>query len=194
MIKPLYILAVLILFLTSSCKEQLRESETESRLEKIAVVPIDYKSDRYHIHLGDHVSLSKAFIDWHWAAEADQDGMLDSLQGTNALICLEEPTLHYNNAAYLPSLHTTTKRNRIISFTCSVLFELEDKPGAEKDFFILLSKDIKSLQQAEVLQALATKGFYQRSAATYTETFKLLKKEGGGYDNFEYTVCYNNKK
>ena len=161
--------------------------KTFSQTPKIKPILIDYKSDTYKISLGDNYKTSEKIIDWHWAELEDNDGNIDST-GKDAFLYLGEPLINYNDGEWLPSLHITTDKNIITSFTCSVLFDLQDNPSAIDNFLKLLSNDIKQLRNDALVASLQTKGNYEIINTDYVATFSL--KKGSKYENdlFEYTI------
>jgi hypothetical protein len=178
----------------TSCGQQAKEINIDSEVPKnvdsfLSITPklIDYKSDTYKISLGDNFTRSCLIIDWHWAAEADIDGIPDSL-GKDSYMFLGEPLIKYNDGECLPSLHIETDRNIITSFTCSVLFNLADTSNAETEFLSILSKDIKQLQNAEIIKSLTEQGVYEIKTQEFIEAFKLTRGKEYEYDKFEYVV------
>jgi hypothetical protein len=171
-------------------KQKVNETggqKTFSQAPKINPILIDYKSDTYKISLGDNYKKSDKIIDWHWAELEDDDGHIDST-GKDAFLYLGEPLINYNDGEWLPSLHITTDKNIITSFTCSVLFDLQDNPSAVDNFLKLLSNDIKQLRNDALVTSLRTKGNYEIINTDYVATFSL--KKGSKYENdlFEYTI------
>jgi len=148
---------------------------------------VDYKSDTYKILLGDNYKKSDLIIDWRWASEADTDGRIDST-GKDAFMFLGEPLIKYNEEEWLPSLHIETDNNIITSFTCSVLFNLADITNSETTFLRILSKDIKQLENNEVIKTLTKQGVYEIKTQEVIEVFRLTKGKEYEYDKFEYTV------
>ncbi|MDY3354476.1 hypothetical protein PG661_10630 [Riemerella anatipestifer] len=148
---------------------------------------IDYKNDTYKIFLGDNYKRSALIIDWRWAAEADIDRKIDSI-GKDAFMFLGEPLIKYNEGEWLPSLVIETDNNIITSFTCSVLFKLADTTNAETTFLKILSKDIKQLQNNDVIKTLTQQGVYEVKTQDIIEVFKLTKAKEYEYDMFEYTI------
>ncbi len=159
---------------------------------KIKPILIDYKSDTYKISLGENYKTSDKIIDWRWAALDDEDDKIDST-GKDAFFFLGEPLINYNNGEWLPKLHISTERNIITSFTCSVLFDLQDNSTAIDNFLGLLSNDIKKLKNDTIVKALRAKGEYKLTQAEYVETFKLTQGEKHKNDRFSYTIATRQK-
>jgi hypothetical protein len=148
---------------------------------------IDYKSDTLRISIGENYKLTDKIIDWRWAALADLDDKIDST-GIDAFLYLGEPLIKFNNGEWLPSLHIETDKNIITSFTCSILFSLEDKPTSVDNFLLLLRKDIKQLKDDKIVKSLKEKGFYETTKNDCVETFKLTKAKELENDRFEYII------
>ena len=123
---------------------------------------------------------------------ADDDGIIDSA-GKDAFLYLGEPLVNYNDGEWLPSLRISTDKNIITSFTCSVLFNLEENPSSIASFLRLLSNDIQQLKNDEIVKSLGTKGFYEMNNADYVETFELKKGKESAYDKCEYTINVSQK-
>jgi hypothetical protein len=165
--------------------EQQQEATT---MPAIKPVLVDYKSDTYKISVGDNYKVSDKIIDWSWAYLDDDDDKIDS-SGRDSFMSLGEPLIQYNNSDYLPSLHITTDKNIITSFTCSVLFDLEDNPKAKENFLRILSKDIKLLQNDSIVRDIITTGEYKIIEPDYIISYKLTQGENYDYDRFEYKIA-----
>lgn len=183
-----------MLIVLASCGQAEKRTENkiivnESDIQKPRIKPtlVDYKSDTYKIFIGDNYTTSDKIIDWHWAALNDNDNKVDST-GKDAFLFLGEPLIKYYGSEYLPSLHITTDKNIITSFTCSVLFDLEDTSSAIEDFLELLSKDIKQLKNKEIVAAILTKGKYELTDEKCVSTIVLKIGKGNEHDVFNYTV------
>lgn len=195
----LYRLTIFALIFLTSCGQaeqqttnQIDEQKVHSPNPTIKSELIDYKSDTYKISIGDNYKLSDKIIDWHWDAMADDDGIIDST-GMDAFKYLGEPLINYNEGEWLPALRISTDKNIITSFTCSVLFNLEENPLAVASFLRLLSNDIKQLKNDEIVKSLGTKGFYEINNADYVETFELKKGKEYEHDKFAYTIKVRQK-
>ena len=179
----------------TSCREREKQTEnktteqkTVSQTPNIKTTLVDYKSETYKISLGDNYKTNEKIIDWNWAALDDEDGKIDS-KGKDAFLFLGEPLIKYNDGEWLPSLHIETDKNIITKFTCSVLFDLADSSQKETKLFLnILSKDIKQLQNRNIINALAEKGIYKKQSKEYFETFKLTKAREFENSKFEYTI------
>jgi len=169
---------------TGKKNDELSGVEANEPKQKLLV---DYKKDIYKISIGDNYKTSDKIIDWHWASEEDDDRIIDST-GRDAFMYLGEPLIKYNNSEWLPALHIETDKNIITSFTCSVLFNLTDSTNAQTMFLRILSKDVKQLENDEVIKSLIEKGIYKKKSQDYIETFTLMKGKGYEYDSFKYTV------
>lgn len=167
--------------------ESERKSEVSSALV-IKPILVDYKSDTYKISVGDNYKISDKIIDWSWAYLDDRDDKIDST-GRDSFMSLGEPLIQYNNNDYLPSLHITADKNIITSFTCSMLFDLEDNPKAKEIFLSILSKDIKLLQNDSIVKAISTTGEYKLIQPDYIISYKLTQGENYDYDRFEYRIA-----
>lgn len=161
--------------------------ETISKKPKIKTILVDYKSDTYKISLGDNYRTSDKNNDWHWAALEDDDGRIDST-GKDAFLYIDEPLINYNDGDWLPALHISTDKNIITSFTCSVLFDLQDNPSAIDNFLKILSNDIKQLRNVDIVKSLRTTSIYEIINAGYVSTFKLTKGKKYENDAFTYTI------
>lgn len=148
---------------------------------------VDYKSDKYHIALGENYKTTEKLINWTWASEEDLDGRIDSTE-SDAFLSLDETLVQYNNQDWLPALFIQTYKNRITSFTCSILFELADSANAEIAFLQLLSHDIERLKNKDVLTALSQKGVYEIQNENVIEELKLTKGQDLHLDKFEYNM------
>ncbi len=148
---------------------------------------VDYKSDTYKISLGDNYKISDKFIDWRWAAMNDKDGKLDSI-GPNAFKYLGEPLLKYNSTVYLPTLDIETKGNFITSFSCSILFNLEESDKTGNKFLTLISEDIQQLSVNSIRNQIAAGRVYQIVTRDYAESYTLTKGKELEYVKFEYTI------
>lgn len=148
---------------------------------------VDYKRDRYKISVGGNYKTSDRIIGWSWAAENDPDGVIDP-EGKDAFMFLGEPLISYNGGEWLPALYIETDKDIITSFTCSVIFVLADRADAGTAFLSRLSKDIKQLENSEVIKSLINKGIYKKHTQGYVEIFRLIKGLENEYDRFEYMV------
>ncbi|MCW3075298.1 MAG: hypothetical protein JWP69_2367 [Flaviaesturariibacter sp.] len=153
---------------------------------------IDYKSETLKISIGENYKVTDNIIEWRWAALADPDDKVDST-GIDAFLYLSEPLIKFNNGEWLPSLHIETEKNIIISFTCSVLFSLEEQSSSVDDFLKVLSKDIKQLNDDHIISSIKKKGFYETTRNGCIETFKLTKAKELENDKFEYTIRIRRK-
>ncbi|MGE0638444.1 MAG: hypothetical protein AB7G44_03740 [Bacteroidia bacterium] len=194
MTQLLLISTIFTLTVLTSCGQTDKQPTNETGRQKTAgptptIEPIlvDYKSDTYKISIGDNYKTSDKIIDWHWAAMDDEDGKIDST-GKDAFLYLGEPLINYNDGEWLPSLHITTDRNIITSFTCSVLFDLQDNPTAIDNFLRLLSNDIKQLKNDDIVKSLQTKGYYEVINTDHVVTFKLTQGKKYENDRFAYTI------
>ncbi len=118
---------------------------------------------------------------------ADDDDKIDST-GKDVFQYLGEPLINYNEGDWLPALYIETDKNLIITFSCSVLFTLEDSASAVDNFLRLLSKDIKQLKNDEVVKSLKTTGYYKIDKVDYVEVFELTKAKEYENDRFQYTI------
>jgi hypothetical protein len=107
---------------------------------------------------------------------------------------LDEPLVKHNNIEWLPSLHIETDKNFITSFTCSILFDLEDSSNATEKFLNLISKDIKKLEVDSIFNSIKTNGIYETRSNKFIETCKLTKGRELEYDKFEYTIKLINNR
>ena len=180
----------LILISCGQTEQKSRIVPSENEIPKrtsTKLTLVDYKTDTLKISIGDSYKVSDKIIDWHWAALADTDDKIDST-GKDAFLYLGEPLIKFNNGEWLPSLHIETDKNLITSFTCSVLFSLEDTPTSVDDFLKLLSKDIKQLKNDKIVKSLKEHGFYETTKNDCLETFKLTKAKELENDRFEYVI------
>ena len=157
------------------------------------LTPVDYKSDTLKILINNNYKATDSIIDWQWATLADPDDKIDST-GIDAFLYLGESLIKYNNGEWLPALHIKTDKNIITSFTCSILFTLEDKPTSVDDFLKLLSIDIKQLKNDNIFSSIKNNGFYETTKNDCIETFKLTKAKELENDRFEYTIKARQKK
>jgi hypothetical protein len=178
-----------VILVSCSQTEQKNEIETNETMNQSAAILtlVDYKSDTFKISIGENYKITDNVIDWRWAALADPDDKVDST-GIDTFQYLGESLIKYNNGEWLPSLHIETNKNLITSFTCSVLFSLEDKSGSVDDFLKLLSKDIKQLKNDNIVSSIKKNGFYETTKNDCVETFKLTKARELENDIFEYTI------
>jgi hypothetical protein len=183
---------ILSFLTTYGQKEQQTTIETSGHKSVCFAPPIkpvlvDYKCDTYKISLGENYKVSDKIIDWNWAVLDDVDGNLDST-GQDAFLYLGEPLIIYNDDDWLPSLHITTEKNIITSFTCSVVFDLQDDSLAIVNFLRLLSNDIKQLNNDDIVKSLQKKGFYEEKSTDFAVAFKLKKGKKYENDSFTYTI------
>lgn len=186
MTKLFLIRTIFILSILASCRQTDNRATYKTSEQNISSTKqklIDYKSNTYKISLGENYNKSNLIIDWSRGSEADIDST-----GKDAFIFLGEPLIKYNEGEWLPSLHIETDNNVITSFKCSVLFNLADTTNAETTFLKILSKDIKQLENNEVIKTLIKHGFYEIKTQESSEIFKLTKGKEYDYDKFEYTV------
>jgi len=174
--KTVIILSILAL-IAGSCRQKNNK--------EIKPVLIDYKSDTYRISLGESFQKSKKIIDWRYDWENSRDTTI------NAYFSLGEPLISYNDGEWLPALFLETDKNRIISFTCSILFILEKTGNPIENFLNIIGNDIKKLQIDTIKKSIISNGIFETSTENYIETYKLTTKEERltfTYDLFEYTI------
>jgi hypothetical protein len=193
MIHKLIMTIFILSFLTTYGQKEQQTTIEKSGHKSVCFAPpikpvlVDYKCDTYKISLGENYKVSDKIIDWNWAVLDDVDGNLDST-GQDAFLYLGEPLIIYNDDDWLPSLHITTEKNIITSFTCSVVFDLQDDSLAIVNFLRLLSKDIKQLNNDDIVKSLQKKGFYEEKSTDYAVAFKLKKGKKYENDSFTYTI------
>lgn len=187
---------ILFFWVLNSCRPNMRnpngndcEHQTELVRPVLKKVLVDYKSDKYKIALGESYLLSNSFIDWTWAALADDDDKVDST-GKDAFMYLGEPLIHYNNGDYLPTLFIETDMNLITTFSYSILFDLDNFSNSKEKFLEILSTDINRLCIDSIKRNLITKGKFEIITEDYLETYTLIKGEDYSNDQFKYRICY----
>ena len=185
---------IIVLTVLASCGEtermKVKEGEEQKNLgQKPLIEPclIDYKSDIYKISIGEHYKKGYEKINWRWDGMADDDGSPDST-GRDAFLYLSEPRINYNGSECLPSLHISTDHNIITSFSCSVLFELDDVMNSDVSFLKILSKDIKRLRDKKVVDQLIKEGRYEIKTEKVIEVFQFTRGKDLDYDSFTYSI------
>lgn len=150
-------------------------------------IPVQYKTDQYHIELGQHIDSSKQYIDWTWDAESDPDGLKDS-SGVDTYMSLNEPLIRFNNSQWLPALFVSTTKNKIQHFSCSMLLQLDSDERNAREFLDLMSADIPALLDNAIVQELISKGIYQNQKDNSLEILQLELNDDSKYDRFNYKI------
>jgi hypothetical protein len=166
-------------------KNPIKEANFQTDGPKSIIV--DYKSDSYRIALGEHYGISDNIVDWGWAGLNDEDNVIDST-GKDSYLSLGEPLLKFNGRESLPALFIETDKNIIISFTMSMLFDLEDYPNQIDAFLKILSNDVARLRDGELVESLKRGGSYQIDSPGCVEIYELKQNMDIGYDRFSYTI------
>lgn len=192
----------LILFLLSFLLIHCAQQESPHALKRLPVHPsrpippeenphlVDYKSDVYRIAVGENFRISAKKIAWNWAAMADRDGVLDST-GLDNYVYFGEPLISFNDNSWLPVLHIETRENQIVSFTCSMLFDMPEDPAALDDLFKELGKSISLLNNEFVIHCLKTNGEFATPSGACLHSIKLWLAGRAEYSRFEYTMKFD---
>ena len=169
-----------ILFLIACKKDQKQE-----------LIPVNYDFDTLNIHLNESIKNNASKVEWKWDHMSSDTGAPDSL-GVDYYMNIDQPSFFYNGEETLPSLSVTTERNKIIDFSATIIFRLDNNnPNSIQELFEELDM-FDLLKNEKVKQAIIDDKVYKVSNSVSEEMIILkLSESQYGYDRMTYSIKIN---
>jgi len=156
--------------------------------EKLPKVPINYDFDNLSMHLNGHINETRDKIDWRWDHMNSEDRILDST-GIDYFENRKQPLFKFNGEQTLPVISITTNKNRIIEFSTTTIFRLQniEKSTIRSVMDSLTPFDL--LKDESIREEILNKSEYKVSRDYYEEEIILnIRDVEYGYDRMTYSI------
>lgn len=156
-----------------------------SEQEPSSLIPINYKYADYGLQLGERFDKHPK-IDWTWAAESDPDSRIDT-NGIDVYMSLSESFKIINGSQFLPVINVVTEKNKIVEFTCTMLFSADDI--SNDNIIAAFINDIPLLNNPNARNEIEISQNYCENQINTIECVSIERKENG-YHRFMYRINY----
>lgn len=186
---------LLIIIFLSCSKENASRQESQiiihEEKEELPLISINYDFDNLKLYLNESISDTpiKGFWNWdHMNGGATPDSLsIDYYENR------EQASFFFEGQETLPALSVKTKRNKVIEFYATTIFEIENTKKERIRTVLDSLTRIDLLQDESIKAHLAEKHIYKKETSEFIETIELkLTKEG--YDRIVYSIKNNNPK
>lgn len=182
--------AILILLLLSACgKTPLPSKKSSVHHEEVAsLIPIHYDYENLKLHLNASISGSDSKVVWKWDYMNSDNGYPDTV-GVDFFKNHSQPSFSYQGEKTLPSLAIKTERSRIVEFSVTVIFNLEDEGDETLENLLKSLTTFDLLNNENVRQSILESRFYNNVNSQFEERLELtLSEDVHGYDRMIYSI------
>ncbi len=158
------------------------------------VMPIQYDYNNLKLNLYSSILDSTSTIKWKWD-HMNSSNKTPDYKGVEYFENREQSIFEYNGFKSLPTLTVKTDNSKIVAFSATTLFTIEDTSKQTIKKLLSSLPQYNLLQDSAIKSELLQNNFYESDKDGVIESISIINgKEGNEYYKISYSIEGNHSK